>query len=197
MARKTEFTASPQLDIGDSGYILRPFYPGEWQPGGFWAVDATTARGWGTMSKIWDAMKQAERERERLHIVSDEEGYRPLTTRQLTAVAALSETGSLSEACRRSGVSERTMLRWLSSAQFAAAYRKATHDRYTDALSSLRSASVEAVETLRGALGAESEEIRVQAAIAILNLASKGEQSEVIGRVTRGERAKKGSKQPG
>jgi hypothetical protein len=149
------------------------------------------------MSKIWDAMKQAERERELLHIVSDDEEYRPLTTKQLAAVSALSETGSLGEACRRSGVSERTMLRWLASAQFAVAYRKATHGRYCDALASLRSASVEAVETLRGALRAESEEVRIQAAVAILNLAGKSELSEVIGRVTRRRRPKQGSKQAG
>jgi hypothetical protein len=147
------------------------------------------------MSKIWDAMKQAERERELLHVVSDDDEYRPLTTRQLAAVSALSEAGSLSEACRRCGVSDRTMMRWLASPQFAAAYRKATHGRYTDALSSLRSASVEAVETLRQALHAESEEIRVQAAVAILNLAGKSELSEVIGRAARRRLPNQGSKQ--
>jgi transposase-like protein len=149
------------------------------------------------MSKIWDAMKQAERERELLHVVSDDEEYRPLSTKQLAAVAALSETGSLSEACRRSGVGDRTMMRWLASAQFAAAYRKATHGRYADALSSLRAASVEAVEALRRALQSESEEIRVQAAVAILNLAGKSELSEVIGRAARRRLPSASSKKAG
>jgi HEAT repeat protein len=89
------------------------------------------------------------------------------------------------------------MMRWLASAQFAAAYRKATHGRYADALSSLRAASVEAVEALRRALQSESEEIRVQAAVAILNLAGKSELSEVIGRAARRRLPSASSKKAG
>ena len=137
------------------------------------------------MSRIWDAMKQAERERERLHVVSDDQEYRPLTTKQLAAVAALTETGAIDEACRRSGVSERTMLRWLATPRFALAYRKASHSRYMDALASLRSATSEAVEALRGALHGPSESGRIQAAVAILDLAAKSEPTEKVERPPR------------
>jgi HEAT repeat protein len=123
--------------------------------------------------------------------VSDDEDYRPLTTKQLAAVSALCETGSVSEACRRSGVSERTMSRWLASSQFASAYRKATYGRHADAVASLRSASVEAVETLRRALEAESEEVRLRAAVAILSLAEKSALGEILARLSRSRRSKR------
>ena len=136
------------------------------------------------MSKIWDAMKQAEQERE-LPLLIEEDSDQPLTTRQQTAIAALLETSSLAAACRESGVNERTMRRWLKQPHFAAAYHRASRIRYGDAIAHLRSASGEAVGVLREALRSDVAAVRVQAAVALLDLANKAELAEAMGGVRR------------
>ncbi len=136
------------------------------------------------MSKIWDAMKQAEQERE-LPFLLEEGAEQPLTTRQQTAMAALLETPSLAEACRESGVSERTMRRWLKQPYFVAAYHRASRIGYTNAIANLRSASGEAVGVLREALRSDIAAVRVQAAIALLDLANKAEVADAMGGVRR------------
>lgn len=140
------------------------------------------------MSKIWDAMKQAEQERE-LPLLIEEGADRPLTTRQQTAIAALLETSSLAEACRESGVSERTMRRWLKQPYFVAAYHRASRMGYANAIAHLRSATGAAVGVLREALRSDIAAVRVQAAMALLDLANKAEVADAMG----GARRRRGS----
>jgi hypothetical protein len=126
------------------------------------------------MSKIWDAMKQAERERE-LHVVPDDVAARPLSARQLSALTALADAATIGEASRRSGISERTLKRWMSEPRFMATYRRISFARCGEAVASLQAASVDAVRVLREALGSSSAAVRVRAAVSILDLAIRAE----------------------
>jgi hypothetical protein len=143
------------------------------------------------MSKIWDAMKQAERERgERLYVVSDDAGFRPLSARQRAAIDALIDAGSLEEAGQACGVNVRTLRRWLGLAHFVSAYHQAAATCYVESMAQLRAASGEAVETLRRALRSETESVRLQAAAALLDLANKSAMADAVGSLERRKRGK-------
>jgi len=85
------------------------------------------------------------------------------------AIAALLLEPTIPAAAQRAGVSERTLDRWLSNPVFAAAYRAARKKVFDQAVSTLRAASTEAVQTLRDALNDTSSSIRVRAALGILD----------------------------
>ncbi len=142
------------------------------------------------MSKIWDAMKQAERERELLDEPEAEAPVEPLTPKQLTAVSTLLDTDSLADAAQAAGVSENTLRRWLALPHFVAAYDAETHGRYGSAMALLRAASGEAAQVLRLALRGEVDAVRVQAAVAVLDLANKAEMADAMVRVGRRRRPK-------
>jgi hypothetical protein len=126
------------------------------------------------MSRIWDAMKQAERERE-LYVVPVDGLERPLSARQRSAIAAIVECPTLAEASRRCKVAERTLGRWLSEPGFTAAYRRASFARCGEAIAALQAASADAVRVLRQELSSASAAVRVRAAISILDLAIRSE----------------------
>ena len=68
------------------------------------------------MSKIWDALKKAELERE--PVIANDGGAgetRILSGKQRAALQALLTCASLPEASAACGVSERTMQRWLKT----------------------------------------------------------------------------------
>ncbi|MDX2169206.1 MAG: hypothetical protein SF182_19205 [Deltaproteobacteria bacterium] len=133
------------------------------------------------MSKIWDALKKAELEREP---VLPETGELPerrlLTPKQRLAVDALLSSASRAAAATACGVSERTLLRWIKLPAFAAAYQAAGRAQFTDAQAQLKAASRDAAEVLRGALGDADAGVRVRAAAAILDAASRAELAAVI-----------------
>lgn len=141
------------------------------------------------MSRIWDAMKQAERERE-LHVVPDDLGQRPLSNRQLSALSALADCPTVGEASRRCGISERTLRRWLAEPRFMATYRRVSFARCGEAVASLQAASVDAVRVLREALNSTSAAVRVRAAVSILDLAIRAELAGPAQRVGRSKRSK-------
>ena len=128
------------------------------------------------MSKIWDALKKAELEREPLVLQEgDAAESRLLTARQRSAVHALLTCASRAEAAAACGVSERTLLRWIKLPAFAAAYQAAGRAQFSDAQAQLKAASRDATEVLRAALTDASPEVRVRAAAAILAAASRAE----------------------
>ena len=142
------------------------------------------------MSRIWDAMKQAERERE-LHVVPDGGLERPLSARQRAAIAAIVECPTLAEASRRCKVAERTLARWLGEPGFMAAYRRAAFARCGEAVAALQAASADAVRVLRQELSSASPAVRVRAAISILDLAIRSEIGQPAARPARPKRAKR------
>jgi sulfite exporter TauE/SafE len=90
------------------------------------------------------------------------------------AVAALLTHATYEEAAKAAGVGLSTLVRWLKDPAFAAAVREARRRTLEQALGALSAAAAEAVETLRGMLGAQSEAVRVRAAVAILEHAMRG-----------------------
>jgi hypothetical protein len=138
------------------------------------------------MSKIWDALKKAELEREpMLPEASEVAESRLLTPKQRLAVEALLASPSRAVAAAACGVNERTLLRWIKLPAFATAYRAAARAQFTDAQAQLKAASRDATEVLRGALTAEDADLRVRAAAAILDAASRADLAAAIHAATR------------
>lgn len=145
------------------------------------------------MSKIWDALKKAELEREPL--LADDDAppqSRILTAKQRAAVQALFEHPSLSDACAASGISPRTLQRWLKAPTFVAAYRAVARAHFNDSLAQLQGASRQATEVLRRALDDPAADVRVRAAAAIVAAASRADLAAAIGRRNRRDSGKPG-----
>lgn len=106
-----------------------------------------------------------------MHPPPADRNSRALTARQHRAVAALLTTRSIRVAARAIGVGERAMRRWLAEPAFRGAYAAASRDTLGHVVAQLRAASTEALDTLREALGAENEGVRVRATTALLHLA--------------------------
>lgn len=133
------------------------------------------------MSKIWDALKKAELEREPLVSEAESTGEtRLLSTKQRAAVHALLTCPNRAAAAEACGISERTLLRWCKMPSFAAAYQALGRAQYLDALAQLKAASRDATEVLRAALDDPSSAVRVRAAAAILDAASRGDLAAVL-----------------
>lgn len=82
---------------------------------------------------------------------------------------ALARGCSATEAAAAGGVSDRTVRRWLENPGFRAEVNRQRAEMLGQTAGALVDAATEAVATLRGALGAEAESVRVRAAVAILN----------------------------
>lgn len=121
------------------------------------------------MSKIWDALKKVEQNRdgEPTHAVRRTNGV-ALTQKQALAIRFLLECDSLSLAAKNCGVAERTLRKWLDQPEFVAAYCDAGEELMARSLQRLRAASNDAVEVLRTALRDDDPMVRIGAAAAIL-----------------------------
>jgi len=132
------------------------------------------------MSKIWDALKKAESERAPL-LQRDAGGGAPrLTAKQRAAVRALRTCASHAEAAAACGITERTLLRWSELPAFAAAYHSAGRAELGEALAQITVASREATEVLRRALTDSASDVRVRAAAALVDAASRFELATAI-----------------
>ena len=78
------------------------------------------------------------------------------------------------DAAEAIGVGEATLRRWLKLEGFSTAYRAARRQAVVIAIAQLQRASGEASDTLHKLLMAESEAVRLRAAVAILDHAQKG-----------------------
>ena len=88
-------------------------------------------------------------------------------------VAALAAGRTAQDAAREAGVSERTVYRRLDDPAFKRQVDEARAEMLARAVAMLTSASVEAVETLRGLLGSPMDFARLAAARAILEVGHK------------------------
>ena len=95
-----------------------------------------------------------------------------LTPRQRKAVEALAEGGTYASAAEAAGVSERSLFEWRRKAAFVEAVRVAQDELFAEARGELRSASADAVRTLREVMGdAEAPATaRVRAALGVLGV---------------------------
>lgn len=96
-----------------------------------------------------------------------------LTRAQLRAIPALAAARSIEEACGRLGITSTTYRRWMAVPAFAKAMREAQNELCASALRQVQHTAGEAAETLRELLTSESEQIRLQAARAVLDLGFK------------------------
>jgi transposase-like protein len=96
-----------------------------------------------------------------------------LNRKQEQAISALLSEATLSAAAERIGVNEATLRRWLRQADFTAAYREARRQVVEKAIAQLQQSSWAASTTLLKLLGAQSESVRLRAAVAILDHANK------------------------
>ena len=106
-----------------------------------------------------------------------------MTPKQTRAIEALLTARSVVQAAELANVSARTLFRWLSDADFKAAYQAASRARLDTAVGKLRALAHDAVETLRTGLAAEAEPVRVRAAVAVLDFAIKADLDELRGRI--------------
>jgi len=95
-----------------------------------------------------------------------------LSDRQLRAVEALLVSSSVEDAARRSGLSARTVHRYLSSGEFADAFRERLRTRVDLASARLQSATGDAVECLVEVMNDQSAShgVRTRAAVSVIEL---------------------------
>jgi transposase-like protein len=115
-----------------------------------------------------------------------------LGRKQEDAIAALLTQRTVEEAARSSGVSTRTLLRWVKTPEFDQAYREARRAAFTQSVARLQQASSAAATTLLKAMidpGAPAS-VRVRAAESILSHAGKAiELEDLDSRIAELERA--------
>jgi len=125
------------------------------------------------MSKIWDALQKVEQNRDGDPVTPVQVvGRIGLTQKQLVAVRALLETDAMTKAAELSGVTERTLRKWLEQPGFVAAYYDAGRAQWAQSVQRLRALTGDAVEVLRAALGDDDPMVRIRAAAAILRAAA-------------------------
>lgn len=109
---------------------------------------------------------------------------RPVENRE-AAIIALARGATTDQAAAEAGVTSRTVRRWLADPAVSAEVRRLRADLLNQVVGALSDAAVDAVHTLRGALGADSENVRVRAAQTILTaLVSLRDATEVTERLT-------------
>ncbi len=125
------------------------------------------------MSKIWDALQKVEQNRDGDPEQQGQPARRiELTVKQMAAVRGLLETDSLPKAAELSGVTERTLRKWLEQPAFVAAYYAAGRAQLAQSMQRLRATTGEAVEVLRAALSDKDPTVRIRAATAVLQTAA-------------------------
>lgn len=117
-----------------------------------------------------------------------------MNARQLRTIEALLTEPTQQAAADTAGVPVRSVQRWLKDAEFKAALRGAARDRLHAAVSRLKETSGEAVSVLRGLLKAESETVRLRAALGALDVATRCELAELDERLSALEGAVKEGK---
>lgn len=107
-----------------------------------------------------------------------------LPPRQEAALRCFLAGGTASAAATASGVSERTVRRWLASGVLQQPLREAARQVANEATTALLAAQGEAVATLRAALGSGLPAVRVRAAVALLELGRTASDDDLEARIT-------------
>lgn len=117
---------------------------------------------------------------------------RPIENRD-AAILALARGATTDQAATEAGVSARTVRRWLQTPGTAGEVRALRAELLHQAVGALSDAAVDAVHTLRDALHADNETVRVRAAQTILtSLVSLRDATEVTDRLAAIEEALNG-----
>ncbi|MCX6090854.1 MAG: transposase family protein [Candidatus Atribacteria bacterium] len=103
-----------------------------------------------------------------------EEQSSKMTRKMETAIVALLNQPTLTQAAETAGVGETTLWRWLQREDFGAAYREAKRQAVAQAIAHIQQISGEAVEVLREVMNnGIKETARTMAARTILELTLK------------------------
>ena len=123
---------------------------------------------------VQDASQKSE-EGEQLSAVRQEmaQNGKQKTKNEPALIVALARGETVTDACRQSGVAERTAHRRLEDTEFVRQVRTCRSQMLDCAVGNLSFAASEAVGTLRSLLTAESETVRLGAARAILDHVTK------------------------
>jgi hypothetical protein len=89
------------------------------------------------------------------------------------AITALLSEPTIAEVAAKTGIGERTLLRWLAEPEFKARYRAARRSVVETAISRLQQAATEAVDALTRNLACGVPAVEVGAAKAVLDQAIK------------------------
>ena len=105
-----------------------------------------------------------------------------LGRKQEDAIAALLSQRNLDEAARTTGISTRTLIRWMKDPEFDAAYRKGRRLAFEQSVARLQQASGAAVSTLLKIMvdPAAPHSTRVRAADSVLDHSAKSIELEDI-----------------
>jgi len=110
---------------------------------------------------------------------ADQEAPR-LTTRQRKAISAIISARSYEDAIQAAGVCRQTFYSYLRQDHFKTELNRQLNELTDGAFTRLKTASGEAVETLRTLLNSESENVRLRAAQAIVDYVIKAREIEDI-----------------
>lgn len=90
------------------------------------------------------------------------------------ALTALLNSSTITDAAAASGLSERTLYRYLEEGDFKKQFRSARREMVEHSITEIQKATTEAVETLRRNLYCENPSVEVRTAQIILDTAYKG-----------------------
>jgi hypothetical protein len=108
-----------------------------------------------------------------------------LSPKQARAIEALLVEHDQTAAAAASGINRRTLSRWLATPEFRESYQRASAALLWGTVARLRSASADALATLRTALQSDSDSVKVRAAVALLELAVKADNDILAMRIAR------------
>ena len=102
-------------------------------------------------------------------------GLLELNEKHVRAIEALLQEPTISTAAKKAGVGQATLFRWLNDPQFAGAYKEARGRMLEGTLTSLQSASADAVKCLREVINDTTAQVtaRVSASKTVLDLSLK------------------------
>lgn len=107
-----------------------------------------------------------------------------LTPAQRRAVTAVLTHARLDEAAAACGISPQTLRRWRATEAFAQAVRAAARTADREAVDGLLAAQVDAVATMRQAMGdTSSPAVRLRAAIAVLDAGQRARGTDLDDRI--------------
>jgi hypothetical protein len=98
-----------------------------------------------------------------------------LSPKQTRAIEALLVEHDQTAAAAACGINRRTLSRWLANREFRQAHQRASAALLWNTVGLLRAASADALATLRTALQSDNDNVRVRAAVALLELAVKAD----------------------
>jgi len=116
-----------------------------------------------------------------------------LTVKQRRTIAAIITSRTHEDAMQIARITRQTFYKWMKSPAFRDELNRQLDDFTADAIGQLKSAAGEAVQTLRGLLASESENVRLRAALGIIDQINKAKELEITARLDAIEKAIEGN----